>query len=708
MKKILTLLVMFLATVNILLAQTPKLTYQIVVRDQANNLVVNQELTAMVTIGGHQIQRTATTNMNGMLVLTLEEEATTTPWMQDIDWSNATINVRIENQALNVNVDKTLPVYAVPYALLAADNDDALTTAEIVRYLKNVPVDEFDQVIDAFWTNDAQPQNISTYLQDTVIKYIKANVGAVRNLTLYYVGKLDADNTQEAYDAVSDEVKDAIAQKVGEVAKNHKDAAVEIAVYYLSNATENDINGVINTLSQNEAAKEIMAAAVDSVVDYIINHQDLVISIGKAMVDAVEITQEQMETILDYVRANEPVYEAIKDILNSCIYAYLDTNFRAVSDSSCHPVDICALRDQILWARSQRHTSCPEISEVQLNGINSEIVLTSLTTSFTMSSSFINNKGNVDLTGAEYKFIATFPNSKYEPVTFNGTYDDATHTFSYEVTGSEMNLFWGRKAEITAMVTGLRCKALTVENNTPALVKSQTYECPQFASFSHTDPGKAATLGKNEGVILKAELKSNYGTITERGFVIARVDGQTDTLKSTVTSSLAFSNKLDMIYCGQTLTVYAYVKCGDEMHYSETSTFELRGVTVTLASSANSWKTGDDPIVLTAGNVFPISTQMFCDALGTCNPSVEQIVEYATAHQDLYGDYLDYMTGYGYTWTFPTVGTQTPTADEKVVNVTLDDATPGDDVPYTVTFSVILFGSECSVSKTVEIHRDND
>lgn len=107
------------------LAQTPKISYQAVVRDADNHLVPNTEVTVDVTItyGANMYSETglsATTNANGMLSLLIGNAS----GFEDIEWENATITT-VVNMGANT-IENTTAVTAVPCALnakLAADVD---------------------------------------------------------------------------------------------------------------------------------------------------------------------------------------------------------------------------------------------------------------------------------------------------------------------------------------------------------------------------------------------------------------------------------------------------------------------------------------------------------------------------------------------------------------------------------------------------------
>ena len=125
MKKLFTLFAMMFLLVGGLFAQ--KLSYQAVVRDNDNKLVVNTALTVEVSIlnanNGVQYAEThnATSNQNGLIVLTIGEGTVTSGSnLSAVDWEGATINSVIKNGGTTVATINS-PVNAVPYALQAAN-----------------------------------------------------------------------------------------------------------------------------------------------------------------------------------------------------------------------------------------------------------------------------------------------------------------------------------------------------------------------------------------------------------------------------------------------------------------------------------------------------------------------------------------------------------------------------------------------------------
>lgn len=122
MKKIL-LFSALIITCFVAWAQTPKISYQAVVRDANNRLVTNTAVTVDVTItyGSNTYSEsglTATTNANGFLSLLIGNAS----GFDAIDWKNATIMTAVTFDGHTI--ESTTPVTATPYALNAGFASD--------------------------------------------------------------------------------------------------------------------------------------------------------------------------------------------------------------------------------------------------------------------------------------------------------------------------------------------------------------------------------------------------------------------------------------------------------------------------------------------------------------------------------------------------------------------------------------------------------
>ena len=131
MKKVTTILAAILLMAVGAAAQ--KLSYQAVVRNSSNELVPNTALTVEVSIldavGAVQYAEThsATTNQNGLLVLTIGDGTVTAgTTVADVNWNGAAIQSVVKNGGAVV-ATITSPVNAVPYALQAGSSAGSLS-----------------------------------------------------------------------------------------------------------------------------------------------------------------------------------------------------------------------------------------------------------------------------------------------------------------------------------------------------------------------------------------------------------------------------------------------------------------------------------------------------------------------------------------------------------------------------------------------------
>ena len=267
MKKILTLMVMFAMTAGILSTQAQSLSYQVVVRDVNNNLVVNQELTVRVAIKSGDVSYyeviTAKTNLNGMLSLTIGNSETSDGTLSNIKWDNATIAVDFQNSNIPDVAEEI--VRPVPYALQA---DFLLTTQQIVDYIGSVQVNadinDWARIYNALRANEP----FFNAIRDTVVNYVKANYPIAKSIALHYLSKINANDVKEAYDTLNvvlnskpglNTLKDVIMDYV----RNHRAMAFELAEYYAQHATERDVKKLYKAVRKNDSV-------VDPIMDSVL------------------------------------------------------------------------------------------------------------------------------------------------------------------------------------------------------------------------------------------------------------------------------------------------------------------------------------------------------------------------------------------------------------------------------------------------------
>lgn len=288
MKKILTLMVMFAMTAGILSAQQT-LSYQLVVRDLDNNLVVNQELQVNVKIfsGNSDAPRfsqsvTGKTNLNGMLSLTFAPISTSDQpiavelgeyqqaqptadlvvvgeWTS-IDWSNAIIRLSYNYNGHDYVVEE--PVFAVPYALQAGY---LLSTDLIVEYIEQAGVEDWNRIFAALKGNTS----FLNAMRDTVVEYVKANYPIAREIAFHYLSQMTAQDVFDAYNTVdgvltnNQAVNEALNTVIMDYVQNHRTLAFEVARYYAQHATPDGLQKLYDAAMTKE---DIIDPIMDSVL----------------------------------------------------------------------------------------------------------------------------------------------------------------------------------------------------------------------------------------------------------------------------------------------------------------------------------------------------------------------------------------------------------------------------------------------------------
>lgn len=256
MKKILTLMVMFAMTAGILSTQAQSLSYQVVVRDVNNNLVVNQELNVDVKINGYSQTIPAKTNLNGMLSLTIgpSEE------LSNIQWNNAKISLNFNNTNIR-NVAEV--VYPVPYALEAKF---LLTTPMIVNYISEMSADQdWARIYTALRNNE----DFFNAMRDTVVEYVKANYPIARSIAFHYLSNLTPKDVKDAYDTFkvvmenNKKLDSMLNVVIMDYVRNHRAMAFELAEYYAQHANARDVQKFYDAVMSN---KDVVDPIMDSIL----------------------------------------------------------------------------------------------------------------------------------------------------------------------------------------------------------------------------------------------------------------------------------------------------------------------------------------------------------------------------------------------------------------------------------------------------------
>lgn len=643
MKKILTLFTMLLVTVSTLLAQAPSLSYQMIVRNQKttqvgafapNDLVYSQSMNVYVAVveatgnvakvwaftengtGNGMIAPQATTNMNGMLSLTLSDyqpvelpdgyqipttvDATVDlKWFKEIEWQDAKVVLAIPEYGIM----DTMEILPVPFAYKTFMKDN-ITTPRIVKYIENAtPEDDVAAVDEAITGNE----DFMEALRDSVANAIKRNPGRTKELALYFIGLTTPQDVKNAANAVSQDVVEFVKDTVVKYIKNHRTEAYNLVKYYIGQTTKEDVSGFWSAAMNNKQVDTIAKMIVDSVNEYIKRNPELATKTAKYVVR--HLTAEDVFTLQNYTKTNNPAaYDTAKGILNDLIDEYMAANH--YQKVQCDVTNLCALMEEIEQFKEYGTVVCPTIGATTYTATNDE-----LKTPFT-------NNGNANNIQAWYEL--TFPNSNYSTVLIQATVN------GNEITATLPQEYKNRKISVRPK---MKAECMDTETFGPATeIECQGQcECPNIASASFTHTSDAAgDLINYHGVVLKATMTNNYhqNTSDNCGFEYKDGNGEWTELHNTNSPAvlsndgLTVSDTIKMNFCGKTILVRPYVKCGNDKFYGQYSD----GVTITLRQfdlfiSPESPVTG--PTAFTVRNGIYIGS----DEFGTHWPSVEQIVE---------------------------------------------------------------------------------
>ncbi len=628
MKKILTLLVMFLATASILMAQTPQLNYQMIVRNQkatdvtigekvfhANDLVYSTPVTGDVQVlTGNTANSSAAysyhfenvvTNMNGMLTIHLINLPNQTP-LEKIDWTQSWFRVSIPA----CNIDTIMEILPVTYAYKTLANRD-ITTPRIVKYINGSGEEDVKRIDTAITQNEV----FINALRDSVANAMKRHPGKVKELAIYFIETVVPQDFKDAAKAVNKDVAEFVKDTVADYIKNHREEAYNIVKYFIGQTTVEDVTGLWSAAIHGTQADAIVEMLVDSVNDYIGRHPELAKKTAFYVVK--RLTSDQVFALQNYAKTINPgAYNAAKDIFDSIIDVCMNnSNYQKIQ---CDVANLCDLKAEIDQFRDYGSKHCPVISSTEFTATNNN-----LTTAIT------NNTDNVAINQCWYE--VSFPNSNYPTETI---------TASLNSNGTQMsavfNSDWlSRKCIVTPK---MKAACMDVETSGTAITincQDNNCACPNIASFTHTSDA-AGNLINYHGIVLTAELTNNYynNQPTTCGFEYKEGNGEWKELHNTnspavlSTDQLTVTDTLKMDFCGKTLLVRPYVKCGNTKYYGQYSD----GETVTLRQF-NLFISPVSPV--TGATEFTVTNGIYIGSneFGTHWPSVEQIVaKYGTGY----------------------------------------------------------------------------
>ncbi len=264
MKKLFTILTMMLLSLTTLFAQSnDKVSYQAVVRNSNNELVVNQAMTVTISVANEQggaavyeETHNVTTNTNGLMSLLIGAGTVTSGNWSDINWSTAyvTSNISYDNE----NITHEVAVNAVPYALYAEQANISITHEDLNNFIDTVTL---PTALDVYGHVQSMNPQIKEGLKLWVAQVAKNNPNYVLDVLNFYLG--NGNNVADAN--VQQQVNDAVQQ----YAANNKELAKAIVCNYLSIGTADDVNALVAALLNNTNGgrtqfQNILNAYIDS------------------------------------------------------------------------------------------------------------------------------------------------------------------------------------------------------------------------------------------------------------------------------------------------------------------------------------------------------------------------------------------------------------------------------------------------------------
>lgn len=352
MKRILTLFVMALMSWGFLSAQSdpevktgPKINFQAVIRhhDAVNDmdtLFHDQTVTctiwvAKMDVGAYcaEIHHNVPTDENGLLSLKIGEGEPLPDYadrsLLDVDWGDwavifADIDLGIDGEdPVSINV----MVNAMPYAIQAGIGP--LTTEMIVEYSKNVIDDEgMTQILDAIRAN---PNGLKDGLKQWVIQYMKDHPEIAKEIVREYLAHFDAQNVQEAYDALNSNVqRPQLKNLLKQLIVANRPLAKSMALWFIETATNYDIQRTYETIMDIPTSTK--QAAWDHVINYVTNPANRVVIYDLGIYFVQNISAAEVGAAYNTLKVNNPaVKNDFRDKLNYYIDLYLQEHQQAAN-----------------------------------------------------------------------------------------------------------------------------------------------------------------------------------------------------------------------------------------------------------------------------------------------------------------------------------------------------------------------------------------
>lgn len=378
MKRILTLFVMALMSWGFLSAQNgpevtvgPKINYQAVVRhhDAVNNMDTlfhdqTVDVAISINVAGvpvyQEYHNGVTTTENGLVTIPIGMGDDQMNSILDVDWSEganivATFDLGIDGENPIV---VTTPVQAMPYAIQASIGP--LTTEMIADYSENTITDEgMTQILDAIRNN---PNGLKDSLKNWVIDYMKDHPEIAKEIVREYLAHFDAQNVQEAYDALNSNVqRPQLKNLLKQLIVANRPLAKSMALWFIETATNYDIQRTYETIMDIPTSTK--QAAWDHVINYVTNPANRVVIYDLGIYFVQNITAEEAGAAYNTLKTTNPaVKNDFRDKLNYYIDLYLQDHPQAAN------VDANAVKSAVNnYLQEHPRIPLPDANDCEIN-----------------------------------------------------------------------------------------------------------------------------------------------------------------------------------------------------------------------------------------------------------------------------------------------------------------------------------------------------
>ena len=207
----LSIIILFLFTVQVNAQVPKKMSYQAVIRDASSNLISQRNIGMQLSIlkddpNGIPVYievQQASTNLNGLVSIQIGKGVKILGDFNSIDWSTGSYYIKTETDpdgGFNYKIIGTSELMSVPYAFYAENSKSVFDTTSIyysIRNLEKQSIENKNNILtnlDSIKSNAAQIQlNIDDILLNT--NNIKNNVDSLNNK----ISKVDLDNLLLSY-----------------------------------------------------------------------------------------------------------------------------------------------------------------------------------------------------------------------------------------------------------------------------------------------------------------------------------------------------------------------------------------------------------------------------------------------------------------------------------------------------------------------------